>query len=473
MKNDAPTILIVDDESRERRVLSMNLSSNYNVLSAENGKQATELISGNKVHLVLTDMKMPEMDGVELLEWIKKNYPAIPVILVTAFGSIENAVEAMKLGALDYITKPIKLEELEAIISKALVFGKILEENINLKEKIKKYEGFDEIITINSKMKKLIELVGQVSQTPATILIEGESGTGKMLFAKAVHYLSDRAEKPFIELNCGAIPHDLLESELFGHEKGAFTGAVSTKKGKFEIANGGTLFLDEIGELPLDLQVKLLHVLENQKFTRVGGTEFITTNARIVAATNKNLKEEVEAGNFRQDLFYRLKVIYFRIPPLRERKEDIPLLIDHFIKKYVHFSQNEIVVDERARKIFIEHSWPGNIRELENIIQQAIIFSPDGRITPDVLPEELTENWVEENSTDLQDEYIPLTKDELTSEKKIRTESIIDELEIKFLVKLMKTTQGNITKSAEISGYDRRQIQNLLKKHNISADKFK
>ncbi len=472
MENQKTTIIIVDDEDKERRVISLSLKTNFNILLAQNGKQAVELINNNRVHLILTDFNMPEMNGLELLRWAKENYKTIPVIIMTAFGSVENAVEAMKMGAHDYISKPIKIDELEAVIEKSLQFGKLLEENLSLKEKIKKYEGFNEIITINPQMKSLMELMGQVAQTPATILIEGESGTGKMLFARAVHYLSSRADNSFIEINCGAIPHDLLESELFGHERGAFTGAVNMKKGKFELASGGTLFLDEIGELPLDLQVKLLHVLENQKFTRVGGTQFITTNARIVAATNKNLKNEVDKGNFRQDLYYRLRVVYLRIPPLRERKEDIPLLIEHFLKKYSNLNKNEnLVVVEKARKILQSYNWSGNIRELENVMQQSIIFSLDGRITPENLPEEVLAAYKEEAASD--EEYIPLTKDELQEEKRKRTDSILDELENKFLIKLLNSTQGNVTRASEISGYDRRQIQNLLCKHNIDAEKFR
>ncbi len=463
-----PTILIADDEEKERKVLSLNLKPKYNVLEAKNGKQAVDLIDKNKVHLILTDLKMPEMDGLELLKWTQRYYRSIPVILITAFGSIENAVEAMKMGAVDYITKPINIDGLEAVIEKSLNYGKLLDENIKLKEKIKKYEGFNEIITINPRMKKLMELVTQVANTPATILIEGESGTGKMLFANAVHYLSDRADQPFVEINCGAIPHDLLESELFGHERGAFTGAVATKKGKFELADGGTLFLDEIGELPLDLQVKLLHVLEKQKFTRVGGTKFLTTNARIVAATNKNLKNEVENGNFRQDLYFRLKVVYLKIPPLRERKEDIPLLIEHFFKKHKNLKPDtEFILTEKAQNILSAYDWPGNIRELENTIQQLIIFSKDGKITADQLPAEIL------NAVKSETEYIPLLKNELQELRKHKTEKIIDDLERKFLINLLKKTKGNISKAAEISGYDRRQLQNLIKKHSIDTDLFR
>ncbi len=468
MNDSIPTILIADDEAKERKVLSINLKTKYKVLEAQNGNEALELIEGNNVHLVLTDLKMPGMNGLELLKRIKKNHKNIPVILLTAFGSINNAVEAMKRGALDYITKPVNLENLEASIEKALNYGKLLRENIKLKEKIKKYEGFNEIITVDPKMKNLMELIVQVANTPATILIEGESGTGKMLFANAVHNLSNRSNEPFVEINCGAIPHDLLESELFGHERGAFTGAVSTKKGKFELADGGTLFLDEIGELPLDLQVKLLHVIEKQKFTRVGGTKFLTTNARIVSATNKNLKNEVANNNFRQDLYFRLKVIYLKIPPLRERKEDIPLLIDHFIKKYKNLTPiPDITFSEMAIKILTDYNWPGNIRELENIVQQSIIFTKNNVITEDDLPSEIVSLYRDKN------EYVPLLKDELQKLRKNKTEKIIDDLERKFLVNLLKKTKGNITSAAEISGYNRRQLQNFINKHSIDIKLFR
>ncbi len=468
MSNTTPTILIVDDEERERKVLGIELSDKYHILLAENGKEALNLLAGNKVHLVLTDLKMPDMSGIELLEHIQQHYKSIPVVIVTAFGSVENAVEAMKLGALDYMLKPIKIDELEALIEKSLNFGRLLDENIRLKEQLKKYEGFNEIISVNPKIKELLDTITHVAKTPATILIEGESGTGKQLFAQAVHYLSDRADQPFIEINCGAIPHDLLESELFGHEKGAFTGAVNMKKGKFELADGGTLFLDEIGELPMDLQVKLLHVVESQKFTRVGGTTYLKTDVRIVAATNRNLSEEIKKNNFRQDLYYRLKVVYLHIPSLKERKEDIPILVNHFIEKHKNLNPiKSIEVSGKALDMLKSYKWPGNIRELENVVQQAMILARDGIIKPELLPSEIVDSY-EANG-----EYIPLTKIDLQEYKKQQTENILENIEYKFLISLLESTSGNITRAAEKSGYDRRQIQNLLKKHNIDAEKFR
>ena len=468
MEDIKPTILIVDDEEKTRKVLSIGLNDKYKILLAKNGNDAVKLLNNNNIHLLLTDLKMPNMSGIDLLKYVQKNHKSIPVVIITAFGSVENAVEAMKMGALDYMLKPVKIDELESLIEKSLNYGRLLNENIRLKERLKKYEGFKEIISINSQIKNLLNIITHVAKTPATVLIEGESGTGKQLFAQAVHYLSDRADKHFIEINCGAIPHDLLESELFGHEKGAFTGAIKNKRGKFELADGGTLFLDEIGDLPIDLQVKLLHVVENQRFTRVGGTDYIKTDVRIIAATNKNLREEIEKHNFRQDLYYRLRVVYLKIPPLRERTDDIPLLLSHFLEKHKKLNPiGNIRVEQRTIDMLKSYYWPGNIRELENIIQQAIILARDGIIKPDLLPSEII------NSFNLDNEYIPINKLELQEYKREKTESILMEIEYKFLTQLLQSTSGNISKAAEISGYDRRQIQNLIKKHDIDILKFK
>jgi len=460
------TILIVDDEDKIRKVLKINLKNKYRIILAQNGKEAMEYLGNETVDLVLTDLRMPEGGGMELLQYVQRRHKHIPVIIVTAFGSVENAVQAMKMGAYDYILKPVKIDELQRLIEKALHYAHLLSENVQLKERLKKYEGFREIITANPQMQVLLETLRQVAATPASVLIEGESGTGKQLVAAGVHYLSARADHPFIEINCGAIPATLLESELFGHEKGAFTGAIHTKKGKFELADKGTIFLDEIGEMPLELQVKLLHVLENQRFTRVGGTQYIMTNARIVAATNRKLSEEVEKRTFRSDLYYRLKVVYLQIPPLRERKEDIPLLVKFFVEKHKQLNANvqaEIEIADKAMNALQSYHWPGNVRELENIIQQAIIFARDGIINLDTLPLEIIEDSLQP----------PLTKEELQDEKNRRTERIVRDIEYGFLKRILGKTKGNITLAAEISGYDRRQIQNLTKKHNISAENFK
>jgi DNA-binding NtrC family response regulator len=460
------TILVADDEEKTRNALKINLKNRYRVILAQNGSEAVEYIKNEPVDLVLTDLRMPEKDGLGLLQYVQQSHKHIPVIIVTAFGSIENAVQAMKMGAYDYILKPIKVAELQRIIDKALNYAQVLSENVQLKERLKKYEGYRGIITANAKMQALLEILKHVAATPANVLIEGESGTGKQLVAASVHYMSARADNPFIEINCGAIPANLLESELFGHEKGAFTGAIHTKKGKFELADKGTLFLDEIGDLPLGLQVKLLHVLENQKFTRVGGTQYIKTNGRIVAATNRKLSEEVEKNRFRKDLYYRLKVVYLQIPPLRERKEDIPLLAQSFIQKYSRLNAGflgNIKISEEAMNILKSYSWPGNVRELENIIQQAIIFTNCGLISADTLPPEILESTVKPS----------LTKEELQNEKNKRIEIILRDIEYSFLKRILSKTRGNITRAAEMTGYNRRQIQNLTKKHGINTENFK
>ncbi len=465
-----PKILVVDDEVKITRVLKINFQDRYIVFVANNGAEALSILQHEIVHLVLTDLKMPEMSGIELLEKMRKSNFHIPVIIMTAFGSIKDAVESMKQGAYDYIVKPLKMDELEVVIEKALNYGNLLNENYYLKEQIKKYEGFRKIITINPVMLRLMELVKQVASARVPILIEGESGTGKELFARAVHYQSQRSNKPFIEINCGAIPRELLESELFGHEKGSFTGATSTKKGKFEIADEGSLFLDEIGELPKDLQVKLLKVLEEQRFTRVGGVQTIQTDVRILAATNRHLKKEVENDNFREDLYYRLKVVYIQIPPLRERKDDIPLLAHYFLEKHkTDIGKSVDHIDGDVLKLFEKYNWPGNVRELENIIIHAMLFTSENAITKNALPSEFLENVRIETIED----NILASKEDLQTAKKIKYQKIDDELEYNFLKYVLTQSQGNISKAALQSGYDRRQLQNLIKKHQLNPDNFK
>ena len=468
MKTEKPKLLIVDDEERAWKVLKINFQDRYDVLVAKNGAEAVKVLDKNNVDTILTDVKMPEMSGIELLKHVKTQFEWIPVVIMTAFGSVENAVEAMKAGAYDYILKPIKIEDAELVVKRAVEYSSMLQENRSLKDRLKEYEVPQDIITINPEMRSLIGLVKEVAVTDASVLIEGESGTGKELFARALHRMSARSEGPFIEVNCGAIPHELFESELFGHERGAFTGAVNTKKGKLELAENGTIFLDEIGEMPLDLQVKLLHVLENRQFTRVGGTTFLQSAARVVAATNRNLKDDVESGRFRKDLYYRLKVVYLHVPPLRERKEDIPLLVQHFITKHGDTARKTITgIDPDPMEILRLHSWSGNVRELENVVLQTMIFARGGQITIDSLPAEIRD------SVGPLTEHVPATKEELQKEKLRSTEKVLMDLERQFLLNLIEKSGGNISEAARTSGYDRRQIQNLVKKHGIDLSKLR
>ncbi len=466
--SEKPRLLIADDEERAWKVLKINFQDRYDVLVARDGAEAVKTLEKEHVDVLLTDVKMPKMTGTELLGYVKEKYTWLPVVVMTAFGSVEDAVAAMKAGAYDYILKPVKIEDTEAVIRRAMEHSTTLQENIALKDKLKSYEVPQDIITINPEMRSLLGLVREVAATDASVLIEGESGTGKELFARAIHRMSDRSGGPFIEVNCGAIPHELFESELFGHERGAFTGAVGMKRGKLEMAAGGTIFLDEIGEMPLDLQVKLLHVLENRQFTRVGGTTFLQSAARVVAATNRNLKDEIDGGRFRKDLYYRLKVVYLQVPPLRDRKEDIPLLVQHFISKHGETAKKKISeVESNAMEILRLHAWPGNVRELENVVLQSMIFTRGGQITADSLPSEIRE------AVGALAEYIPSTKDELQKEKIKRTEKVLTELERSFIVKVIDAAGGNISEAARISGYDRRQLQNLIKKHQLDRTKLR
>ncbi len=465
---EKPTLLIADDEERAWKVLKINFQDRYDVLVARDGAEAVKTLEKEHVDVLLTDVKMPKMTGTELLGYVKEKYTWLPVVVMTAFGSVEDAVAAMKAGAYDYILKPVKIEDTEAVIRRAMEHSTTLQENIALKDKLKSYEVPQDIITINPEMRSLLGLVREVAATDASVLIEGESGTGKELFARAIHRMSDRSGGPFIEVNCGAIPHELFESELFGHERGAFTGAVGMKRGKLEMAAGGTIFLDEIGEMPLDLQVKLLHVLENRQFTRVGGTTFLQSAARVVAATNRNLKDEIDGGRFRKDLYYRLKVVYLQVPPLRDRKEDIPLLVQHFISKHGETAKKKISgVESNAMEILRLHAWPGNVRELENVVLQSMIFTRGGQITADSLPSEIRE------AVGAVTDYVPSTKEELQKEKIKRTEKVLMDLERSFLLKLIEDAGGNISEAARLSGYDRRQLQNLIKKHQLDMTKLR
>ncbi len=390
------TILIVDDEKNYLLVLSAVLEEEgHEVLTAQSGPDALEILKSSDIDLVLTDMKMPGMDGMELLERVKMHDVDLPVIMMTAHGSVDKAVEAMQKGAYSYILKPFDNERLVLFVRKAVSVYQVIKENRRLRSAVESQHRYGSIIGKSKPMRDVFETIQKVAPSSATVLIEGESGTGKELVAKAIHFNSPRREGPFVAVNCSALAESLLESELFGHEKGAFTGAVASKKGRFELAHGGSLFLDEIGELSANLQVKLLRVLQEKIFERVGGVRPVAVDIRVIAATNKVLKEEMLAGRFREDLFYRLNVVHLAIPPLRERREDIRLLVNHFIEKYAAERHSTIPVkgvSQNVDRLFFDYSWPGNVRELENVIERVMILCPNEIVTREDLPKGFRSN---------------------------------------------------------------------------------
>ena len=390
------TILIVDDEINYTRILAAVLDdAGFETLTANSGSEALDLLYASDVDLLLTDMKMPSMDGIDLLERVKQKDPDLPVIMMTAHGTVEKAVEAMQKGAYNYILKPFDNDRLVLYVNKALSMYRVVKENRRLRSAVANRYSFHNIIGKSKAMQDVFQIIRKVAPSAATVLIEGASGTGKELVANALHVNSPRKDKPLVAVNCSALAESLLESELFGHEKGAFTGAVALKKGRFEIADGGTLFLDEIGDLSPGLQVKLLRVLQERVIERVGGVRPIPVNIRLVTATNKSLKAEVALGHFREDLFYRLNVVSITLPPLRERLEDIRPLVEHFIAKYSDERSTGLPVtgiDREVERLFYEYTWPGNVRELENVIERAVVMSPEALIQVSDLPKDFVDN---------------------------------------------------------------------------------
>ncbi len=385
-------ILVADDEEIMRDVLSELLSSeSYTVEQAETGTQALEMIRNRDYGTVLLDLMLPDMDGLQVLEDINRLENRPEVIILTAYASIEKAIRATKLGAFDFFEKPFKNDKLLQAIKNALEHRRLLEENRRLRRTLGDRYSFHNIIGKCDRMQKVFDLISQAAPRRSTILLQGESGTGKELVAKAIHASSGRTDAPFIAINCGNIPSDLLESELFGHVRGAFTGATNTKKGLFEAADGGTLFLDEVTTISLEIQSKLLRVIQEREFRRLGGLDNIKVDVRIIAASNSDLQAAVRQGIFREDLYYRLNVITIQIPPLRERPQDIPLLIEHFIKKYSEENQRDNVgMDPSAMKVLMDYQWPGNVRELENVVERAVVLSTGNTITPDLFPNNIS-----------------------------------------------------------------------------------
>ncbi len=442
-------ILVVDDEVQVREMLRRNLTQmgGFPVDVASNGVEALEKIEKDIFDLVLTDLRMPEMDGIELLKSIKANRPDILVIIMTAYGSIETAVEAIKKGADDYITKPIDFNDLLLHISKAEKESLLLRENRLLRMEVRKKFEFSNIIGKSKRIQEIFSLIEKVAPSSSTVMIYGGSGTGKELVAKAIHYHSPRAEGPFVPFNCGAIPETLVESELFGHTKGAFTGAIQAKRGLFEEADGGTIFLDEIGTLPAAAQVKLLRVLQEKEVMRVGSTERAKIDVRVIAATNENLEAKMKQGRFRDDLFYRLQVFPISLPDLKDRQEDIPLLANHFLEVFTKTAQKEIKgISREAMNFLIDYHWPGNVRELENVIERAVIMSDQEYLTPRDLPDYLRE------------EYTNLVK------KGLKARKSLDEIKDEYISEILKETGGSKKAAADILKVNPRTLYRFEKK---------
>jgi two-component system, NtrC family, response regulator AtoC len=455
--SDIKRVLVADDELNMRRVLEAILRrEGYDVITAANGIEALGGMSAN-IHTVITDLKMPGLDGMGLLKRLSVDYPDVPVVMITAHGSVENAVEAVKLGAFDYLEKPFEQEQIRQVVAKAISTYALSRKDARPEEPSER--GRFRLVGQSPAIRQIYAVVEKVANTPSTVLISGESGTGKELIARALHENSTRHAGPFIKINCAAIPKTLMESELFGYDKGAFTGAVGAKPGRFELAHGGTLFLDEIGEIPVEMQVKLLRVLQESEFERVGGIKTIKVDVRLVTATNRDLLEEIAAGNFREDLFYRLNVVPIQIPPLRERREDIPLLAEHFIAKFNERLKKQIVsISPEAVAELVGYHWPGNIRELENLMERTILFCEGPEIRVSDLPPEIVGVAPAAPTAAAEGEPRPAAG---SLKEAVRAET--ERVERELIQRALDATGGNVTQAARKLKISRKSLQTKMK----------
>jgi two-component system response regulator AtoC len=458
-------ILVVDDEPNLRRVLSALLArDDYDVHTAEDGERALAVLGEHHIDMVVTDLRMPKIDGMELLRRVRAMDEELPVVIITAHGTVDNAVEALKTGAFDYITKPFDQTEVRTIVRKALRTRDLAAtEATRQTESVVGEEMRFGIIGTSTAIRDLCAVIERVADTPTTVLVTGESGTGKELVARALHENSSRRDKPFIKVNCAAIPRDLMESELFGYERGAFTGAVGSKPGRFELAHGGTLFLDEIGTIPTEMQVKLLRSLQESEFERVGGIKTIRVDVRLVAATNSDLRHEIEVGSFRDDLYYRLNVVPIRLSPLRERADDIPLLVRHFLSKFNNRLNKSIYgISAEAEVALMSHPWPGNIRELENVIERAVLFADTQQIQLADLSPELRESNLSQRP---RASVAPPTMDVSGSIEglKEQVKAAMSRLERELIQRALDQTAGNVTHAARLLKISRKGLQLKMK----------
>ena len=455
-------ILVVDDEESIREFLEIMLKKeNYEVTTAEDGLRAKEILAKKSFDMIISDMQMPNVTGIELLKFVRENYPDIVFMMITAFGTTETAVDAMKMGAYDYVTKPFKIDEVRLNIANALRSKNLETEVRVLKKELVKEYSFQNMIGNSPPMHAVFDLVRRVSQAPTNVMITGESGTGKEVVAKAIHYNGPLKDKPFVTINCGAIPENLMESEMFGHKKGSFTGAILDKVGLFEVADGGTLFLDEVGELPVSIQVKLLRAIQERVIRRVGATEDLKIEVRIIAATNRNLEDMVAKGTFRQDLFYRLNVIGIRTPALRERLEDIAILANHFLKKYNDkLNKNISGISTEAMDILKNYNYPGNVRELENMIERTVALEAGSTILPESLPPIVNTSsgrkMASSNEIEMGDSGLELDK-------------VIGQIEKELLIKAIHTAGGVKKKAAKLLHISFRSMRYRIEKYNLGV----
>lgn len=455
-----PRILVVDDEESIREFLDIMLrKEGYDVSCVEDGQKAIDILKKKSFDLVISDLQMPNVTGIELLKHCRDSYPDVLFMMITAFGTAESAVEAMKMGAYDYITKPFKIDEVRINIANALRSRNLEVENRVLRKELQKEYSFQNLVGNSEAMHKIFDLIRKVSDAPTNVLVTGESGTGKEMVAKAIHFNSPLKDRPFVSVNCGAIPENLVESELFGHKKGSFTGAVADKEGLFEVADGGTLFLDEIGELPLNSQVRILRAIQEKTIRRVGGTEDIKVEVRIVAATNRDLEQMVQQGTFRQDLYYRLNVINIKTPSLRERRDDIPLLAAHFLQKYnERFGKAIQSISKEAMDLLRKYDFPGNVRELENIVERTVALESGATVLSESLPQFVNtpsgRKMVSSDGIDITDEGIDLQK-------------VLDQLEKELLVKAIHQANGVKKRAAKLLGITFRSMRYRVEKFNL------
>jgi len=458
-----PSVLVVDDKENMLKLFVRILGPAYEVVTAGDGERAISLLASRPFDVVVTDIRMPKADGFEVLKAVREKSPLTEVVLMTAFASVSKAVEAIKLGAYDYVQKPFEPDEVSLVIARAVERKRLREQAANLQKELEGVYGFDNLVGKSASMRELYALIERAAQVDITVLITGETGTGKELVARAIHRRSARAEQRFVAVNCGALPPELVESELFGHAKGAFTGAIASKDGLFQEANRGTLFLDEVGELPVGVQVKLNRALQEREIRRVGENTPAKIDVRVIAATHRDLKAEAQAGRFREDLFYRLNVFATRLPPLRERKEDIPLLAAHFLRRYAKIHQREVDrFEPDALRALTGHSWPGNVRELENAVERAVAVTTGHQITVDALPPE-----VKGQSGTLPAELL------VKMPYRDAVELTRDRTSRDYLVALMREFNGNVTRAAERAGMERESLHRLLQRYGVRSNDFK